>query len=110
MTDKIIVLSTCGSEEEARKLANGLVEARVAACVNIVPGIRSIYKWKGKVEEDSEWLLVIKSRRDLLRRLRALIEKIHSYDVPEFLALTVVDGADAYLSWMDRELGPAEQV
>ena len=108
MTDKIVVLSTCGSEEEARKLAHGIVEASVAACVNIVPGIRSIYQWKGKVEDDSEWLLVIKSRRDMLPRLVALLEKMHSYDVPEVVALPIVDGADSYLGWIDRELGPAE--
>lgn len=108
MTDKIVILSTCGSEEEASKLAHGLVEARVAVCVNIVPGIRSVYQWKGKVEDDGEWLLVIKSRRDLFRRLRALLKKIHSYDVPEMVALPIVDGAEAYLGWMDRELGPVE--
>ncbi|MCP5112235.1 MAG: divalent-cation tolerance protein CutA [bacterium] len=108
MTDKIVVLSTCGSAEEATKLAHGLVEARVAACVNVVPGIRSVYRWKGKVEEDGEWLLVIKSRRDLLRRLCTFLEKMHSYDVPEVVALPVADGADNYLGWVDRELGPAE--
>ncbi len=108
MTDKIVVLSTCGSEDEARKLGHGIVEASVAACVNIVPGIRSIYQWKGKVEEDSEWLLLIKSRRDMMPRLVALLEKMHSYDVPEVVALPIVDGTESYLGWIDRELGPVD--
>ena len=105
MTDKIVVLSTCGSEEEAREIARGLVEKRLAACVNVTPGIRSIYHWQGAIEEDSEYLLAIKSRRDLFEQLRAQLEKAHSYDVPEVIALPVVDGSAAYLNWMDRELG-----
>ena len=104
MTDKIVVFSTCGSEQEARKVARGLVEKRLAACVNVTPGIRSIYHWQGAIEEDSEHLLVIKSRRDLFGRLRAEIERLHSYDVPEVVALPVVDGSEAYLGWMDQEL------
>ena len=104
MTDKIVVFSTCGSDEEARKVARGLVEKRLAACVNVTPGIRSIYRWQGAIEEDSEHLLVIKSRRDLFGRLRAELESLHSYDVPEVVALPVVDGSEAYLGWIDREL------
>jgi len=108
MTDKIVVLSTCGSQGEARKLARELVEERVAACVNVVPGVLSVYRWQGKIEEDAEWLLVIKTRRALFDRLRAVIEEAHSYDVPELIALTVVDGSSSYLEWMDRELHPVE--
>lgn len=104
MTDKIVVFSTCGSEQEARKVARGLVEKRLAACVSVTPGIRSIYHWQGAIEEESEHLLVIKSRRDLFGRLRAELEKLHSYDVPEVIALPVVDGSEAYLGWMDQEL------
>lgn len=104
MTDKIIVLSTCNSEEEARTIARGLVEKRLAACVNITPGIRSIYRWKGAIEESSEYLLLIKSRRDLLEQLRAALETMHSYEVPEVVALAIVDGSPAYIEWMDREL------
>ncbi len=104
MTDKIVVFSTCGSDEEARKVARGLVEKRLAACVNVTPGIRSIYRWQGAIEEDSEYLLMIKSRRDLFERLRAELESLHSYDVPEVVALPVVDGSEAYLGWMDQEL------
>ena len=110
MTDKIVVLSTCGSEPEAARIARHLVDKRLAACVNIVPNIRSIYRWKDPagadiVEDSSEFLMVIKTRRDLLPRLRAEIAAVHSYTVPEVIALPIVDGADSYLAWLDRELG-----
>ena len=108
MTDKIVVLSACDSEEQAARLARHLVELRLAACVNIVPGARSIYRWKGTIEETSEWLLVIKSRRDLFSSISSEIAKTHSYEVPELLALPVVEGAVGYLEWMDRELAPSE--
>ena len=104
MTDKIIVLSTCDSEEEARTIARALIERRLAACVNLTPGVKSIYRWKGAIEEAGEYLLIIKSRRDLLDQLRSELENMHSYDVPEVIALAVVDGSSAYLEWMDREL------
>ncbi len=104
MTDKIVVLSTCSSEEEARKIARSLVEKRLAACVQLAPGLRSVYRWKGEIEEESEILLVIKSRRDLFRRLEAELRKLHSYETPEIVALTVVDGSADYLEWLDREL------
>jgi periplasmic divalent cation tolerance protein len=104
MTEKIVVFSTCGSEEEAAKVGRALVEARVAACVNIVPKIRSIYRWKGEVQDDSEWLLVIKSSRPLFDRLKAELRRVHSYEVPELLAIPVVDGSPEYLDWLNREL------
>ncbi len=108
MTDKIVVLTACDSRESATTLARGLVEHRVAACVNIVPGAHSIYHWKGKIEEAAEWLLVIKSRRDLFPALRAAVEKLHTYEVPELIALPVVEGSQPYLAWLDRELTPPE--
>ena len=108
MTDKIVVLSTCETEDEARKIARHLVERRVAACVNIVPGARSIYWWQGKVEEAGEFLLVIKSGRDLFPRLRSELARMHSYQVPECIALPVLDGSPSYLEWMERELGIRE--
>ncbi len=79
----------------------------LAACVNVVAGVRSIYHWRGAVEEASECLLIIKSRRELFEQLRRDVEKLHSYEVPELLALTVIDGSPAYLSWLDQELSPA---
>jgi len=104
MTDKIVVLSTCGSPEEAKRLAHALVEKRLAACVNIVPGVRSVYHWKDGIEEEEEVLLVIKTSRLLLSDLRSEIERLHSYEVPEVIAMQVVDGSERYLAWLEREL------
>lgn len=109
MTDKIVVLTTCDSEKQAAKLARLLVEHRLAACVNILPKARSIYRWQEKIEDAAEWILLIKSRRDLFAGLRAEIQKLHTYDVPEVIALPVVDGSEAYLAWLDEQLtAPAE--
>jgi periplasmic divalent cation tolerance protein len=104
MTDKIVVLTTCDSETQAQQLARHLVEARVAACVNILGQARSVYRWKEKVEDAAEWLLIIKSRRDLFAALRAEIQKLHTYEVPEVIALPVVDGSNAYLGWLEGQL------
>ncbi len=103
MTDKIVVLSTCGSAEEAERIGRGLVEARLAACVNIVPGVRSIYRWKGAVEDAGEWLLLIKSRRERFAALREELQRLHSYEVPECIALPVAEGAEPYLEWVESE-------
>ncbi len=109
MTDKIVVLSTCGSIEEAQRLARALVEKRLAACVSLVPGVRSVYRWsnelgKDGIEEEEEVLLVIKTSRPLFEDLRSEIERLHSYEVPEVIAIQVVDGSERYLAWLDREL------
>lgn len=104
MTDKILVLNTCSSEDEAERLARLLVDRRLAACVSIVPRIRSVYRWKGAVESTEEWLLLIKSSRPQFAQLRAAVEGAHSYQVPELLALPVVDGAASYLEWMQANL------
>jgi periplasmic divalent cation tolerance protein len=110
MTEKIVILSTCGSETEAHNLARLLVDARLAACVNVIGGgvlggVRSFYRWQGKVESSAEWLLMIKTSRDRFAQVRAAIEEAHSYEVPEIVALPIVEGAPAYLSWMDENLG-----
>ena len=106
MTDKIVVLSTCANREQAESVARHLVEQRLAACVNVLGEARSIYRWRGVVEQANECLLIIKSRRSLFDPLRAEIERLHSYEVPEALALAVVDGSPAYLEWLDQELMP----
>jgi len=109
MTDKIVVLTTCDSEMLAEQMARHLVEHRVAACVSILPQARSIYRWQEKIEDAREWVLLIKSRRDLFSALRAEIQKLHTYEVPEVIALPVVDGYEAYLGWLDGQLTtPAE--
>jgi periplasmic divalent cation tolerance protein len=104
MTDKIVVLSTCGSAEEAAKIARALVEKKLAACVNVMPAVRSFYRWKDVIEDELELLLVIKSSRALFNDLRVEIEKLHSYEVPEVIAVPIVDGSEGYLEWLDREL------
>lgn len=104
MTDKIVVLSTCESEDEAKSLARHLVEKRLAACVNILPRAVSVYRWKDKIEEAGEFLLVIKSRRDVFDALRTELERKHSYEVPEIIALPIVDGSGPYLNWLDGEM------
>ena len=78
----------------------------MAACVNVIDGIVSIYQWQGKVHESDEVMLVVKSRRDLLGRLQERLASLHSYEVPEAIAIPVVDGLPAYLEWLERELDP----
>jgi periplasmic divalent cation tolerance protein len=103
LTDKCVVLVTCGSLGEAKRVARAVVEARLAACVNILPGaFTSIYRWKGKVESASERLLLIKTSRKRLAKLQAEVERLHSYDVPEFIALPVVAGSRDYLAWLEE--------
>jgi periplasmic divalent cation tolerance protein len=104
MTDKIVILSTCAAEDEAERIARLLVEERLAACVNVLPRVRSFYRWKGAVEAGEEFLLVIKSSRDLFDRLRGVLEQAHSYEVPESIALPIVDGAENYLNWLGANL------
>jgi periplasmic divalent cation tolerance protein len=103
MTDKIVVFSNCGSAEEAVRVARALVDERLAACVNIIPAVQSIYRWQGAIEEATEWTLLIKTRRALFDRLRSAILRAHSYELPEVIAMPVVDGHGDYLAWIDRE-------
>ena len=85
-------------------MARGLVERELAACVNIIPSLRSVYRWQGAVEEAEEHLLVIKSRRDLLAAVEQAIGELHSYEVPEVLALPVAGGSNSYLGWLEGNL------
>jgi periplasmic divalent cation tolerance protein len=100
MTDKRIVLTTAGSEDEARKIARHLVEQKLAACVNIVPQIESIYRWQDKVESAREWLLVIKTTAEGFAAVRDAIRELHSYDLPECVVIGVEDGSAEYLEWL----------
>ena len=108
MTDKIVVFTTCGSEEEAQQLAAALIEKRLAACVNITAPVTSVYRWKGTVEKSSEWMLVIKTRREKFEALRIMLEAAHSYELPEVLALPVVEGSPNYLNWIESETAEAQ--
>jgi len=109
MTDKIVVLTGCAAEADAERMARALVDGRLAACVNVVPGVRSFYHWKGATESTQEYLLIIKTSRDLFGALRAEMEKLHPYELPELLALPVVAGAENYLSWLQSNLRGAEE-
>src|ERR1051325_7691796 len=102
MTDARIVLTTAGSEEEARKIAHALVEKRLAACVNIVPQIESVYRWQGKVESATEWLLIIKTQASAFERIRDAVKEPHSYDLPECIMLEVAESDKAYLDWLAK--------
>ncbi len=104
LTDKILALSTCDSQEAAERIARTLVERRLAACVNIVPGVTSVYRWKGAVEQASEWLLLIKTTRAQFEKLANEFRGLHSYEVPELIALPIVDGLEPYLRWMDESV------
>lgn len=106
MTDKRIVLSTAGSEDEARKIAQHLVERRLAACVNIVPKIESVYRWQGKVESSQEWLLLIKTDAKRFPAVSLAIRELHSYDLPECIVLSIEDGSAEYLQWLADSTKP----
>jgi periplasmic divalent cation tolerance protein len=96
-----VVLVTCASRREASRIARSVVDRKLAACVNILDApVRSVYRWKGKIEQAREFLLVIKSSRARLAALQAEVERLHSYDVPEFMALPIVGGSSRYLTWL----------
>ncbi len=103
VTGKLIVLCTCGSAEEARKIAHGVVEKQLAACVNILPGVESIYRWQGAVEQANEVMLIMKTRDTVYANLEAEIRRLHSYSVPEIIAVPVERGLRAYLDWVGSE-------
>jgi periplasmic divalent cation tolerance protein len=100
MTDALVILVTAPGAAEAAALARALVEERLAACGNVVPGLRSIYRWEGKVQEDTEALLVLKTTRARFEALRERILALHPYQVPEVLALPVEAGSAPYLAWI----------
>src|ERR1035438_5569893 len=104
MTDKIVVLTTCAVKSDAERMARALGDGRLAACVNVVPGVRSFYRWKGGTESSEEFLLIVKTSRDLFGALCAEMENLHPYDLPELLALPVVAGAEDYRS-EERRVG-----
>ncbi len=106
MTDKVIIFVTCGSRREAKKIARRLVESKLAACVNITPAVESIYRWKGKIQDDREYLLFIKTRRELFPIVEASIRALHSYTTPEVIAVPIVEGSQDYLQWIDESLEP----
>jgi len=110
MTDKLVVLVTCRSAKEAEHIVRSLVAARLAACGNILLSpVRSIYRWKEKIESAREVLLVIKTSRRRFPALQAAIKRLHSYEVPEIIALPIAAGSRAYLSWLAESLAPKKK-
>lgn len=101
---QIIALNTCPDTVTASKLANILVENRLAACVNILPAVTSVYRWQGKIEQDNEVLLIIKTRRDRFSALETLIRSHHPYELPEIVAVPIDTGLKDYLNWIDESL------
>jgi periplasmic divalent cation tolerance protein len=100
MTDRRIVFTTTGSHDEARKIAHALVERKLAACVNIVPKIESVFRWEDKVESAQEWLLLIKTTEEAFERVRDAIKELHSYDLPECIAIKITNGSKECLEWI----------
>ncbi|MDO8281684.1 MAG: divalent-cation tolerance protein CutA [Thermodesulfovibrionia bacterium] len=103
--EEIIVFITSSSEEEAARIAASLVEERLAACVNIIRNIRSIYSWQGKVCDDAEVLMIAKTQRSLFNSLKERVKELHSYEVPEIIAMPIVDGSEDYLKWIRESTG-----
>ena len=105
MTDKIVVMVTCGSRAEAKKIARVVVEARLAACANVMSSpVESVYRWKGKVESAKEVLVLVKSTRKRFAALEREIRRLHSYDTPEIIAVPVAEGSRAYLQWIEESV------
>jgi periplasmic divalent cation tolerance protein len=104
MTDKRVVLTTCGSIEEARTIASALVERQLAACVNIIPQIESVYRWKDQVETAAEWLLLIKTKEEALDPIQSALRELHSYELPECISIVIEDGSEPYLNWIENSV------
>jgi len=103
-TDKIVVLVTAGSKEEAQRIAESLLNQRKAACVNIVPVVSSLFWWQGKLDSAQECLLIIKTKASLFGEVARLVKAAHSYEVPEIIALPIIDGGKDYLDWIEGEV------
>jgi periplasmic divalent cation tolerance protein len=104
MTGNKLVLTTAGSREEAQRIAHALVERRLAACVNIVPGIESVYRWKETIEQEDEWLLLIKTTTSAFEHVRDAIKELHSYKLAECICVDIEDGSLEYLKWLGESV------
>ncbi len=104
MTDFQIILTTCADREQAERIAHRLLELHLAACINILPSVQSIYRWQGSIESSAEVLMVIKTRSALSSEVHSTIAGLHSYEVPEFLVLSVSGGSEPYLAWLETSL------
>lgn len=106
----LVILVTTENQEEAVKIGEKMVHAKLAACANILPGIQSIYRWKGKVSKAQEVLLILKSTKPRYRALEKAIKEMHAYDIPEIIALPVTEGFDRYIGWVCRETRSQQSV
>ncbi len=107
MTDKVLLLVTCGKKDEAGQIARALIEQRLAACVSVLPvPVLSTYRWKNRIEANPEDLLLIKTSRKLFRKVEAAVKSLHSYKVPEIIAVPLAGGSKEYLRWIDEALKP----
>jgi periplasmic divalent cation tolerance protein len=106
MPQPLLILSTCDSRDQGERIAHALVSERLAACVNIVPGITSVYRWQGNVESASEHLIVIKTTTELARAVEDRTAELHSYDTPELIRIPIEGGSERYLSWLVSSVGP----
>jgi periplasmic divalent cation tolerance protein len=104
VSEHVVALSTVGTAEDAERLARALVERRLAACVNVVPGLVSVYRWQGAVEREEERLLLIKTRAERVDALRRALVELHPYELPELVVLDVRDGHPPYLAWVDESV------
>lgn len=100
--EHIVILVTCAKEEEADRIATEIVTEKLAACINVIPRIRSYYIWEGKLQKDEEYLLLIKSLPGKVKKLEETIQRLHSYDIPEFIILPLIGGSEKYLGWMEE--------
>ena len=103
MTDFVVVLITAPNEDDAAKMANDLVVSGLAACVNIIRNIRSIYRWQGKIEDEGEVLMLVKTRKERFKDLEKRVRELHPYTVPEIIALPIIEGFEGYLGWLREE-------
>ena len=103
--DFAIILTTVSTEEEGQSIANILVEKDLAACVNIIPKISSVYRWEGQIQSEPEVLLFIKTTKDLETKVYREVQNVHSYDIPELITLPITNGSEAYLDWMTNPVG-----
>ena len=104
MTDKVVVLITASDQEECSRIARALVEKKLAACVNLLGSVRSIYRWKEKVKDDAECLMLIKTDRQLFDRLQQEVARLHSYDTPEIICLPILEASKKYLVWLTENV------
>jgi periplasmic divalent cation tolerance protein len=104
MADALLIFSSCTDEQEAKRLARTLVEEKLAACVNVIRGVESVYRWENNVEAATECLLVIKTVPERLDALVERLQAVHSYEVPEIIAMPIVGGADKYLAWLKEQV------